>query len=188
MTEESILRLLPVEKLKQFRHSSDPDDHFLIWRYRQHLVDTSEVWVWISLIETTLARSLSNELTTAFGSNWLNSQEFKKTLGSDIEVFRVKKGKLKASRLTLGFWTTLIQDNKEKALWVPTLNRAFVQGTSRKHIYKAAREIRLVRNKLAHHEILTKENIDALRNSIRNLAEALAEGFADFVFNVKPEA
>ena len=187
MDQIGVLRLLPQEKLRQFRHPSDPEDHDLIWRYRQHLVESSDVWVWISLIETALAKSLSYELANRFGQNWLNSPEFKKCMGSDIDAFRLKGGKLKLSRLTFGFWTTLIQDNKEKTFWVPTLNKAFIPGSSRKEIHKSAREIRLVRNKLAHHEILQKVAIEKLKVSIDFLANSLAEGFSEFVFLTKPE-
>lgn len=188
MDDLSIRRLLPGEKLRQFRHPSDPDDADLIWRYRQHLVETSDVWVWISLIETALAQALSLELVAKYGSNWLNAPDFRKSIGTDLEAFRTKDKKLKLSRLTFGFWTTLIQDNKEKAFWVPSLNKAFVGGANRRLIYKAAREIRLVRNKLAHHEVLNKEVIEKLRTTIGFLAESLAEGFSEYVFKIKPEA
>ncbi|MFM6977956.1 MAG: hypothetical protein ACKOWR_04510 [Micrococcales bacterium] len=188
MNDANILNLLPLEKLKQFRHPSDPDDVNLIWRYRHHLGEISEVWTWINLIETALARRISQQLESKYGQGWLNSKDFRKTLGRDLDAFQVVKGKLKRNRLTFGFWTTLIQDNKEKALWVPTLNQAFVPGTNRKAIYKAAREIRLVRNKVAHHELLEEFQIESLRQAISSLAVALAPGFPEYIFFSTPKA
>lgn len=176
----AIQSLIPKERLRRFRHPSDPGDVALLFRYRNHLVESSEIWVWINLVETALATSLKRELAHLYGPGWLKNPQFRKALGNDLSAF-IRNGAVKQSRLTFGFWTMLLQDNREKTLWVPALHKGFVAGTNRSQIYKHARDIRLIRNKLAHHELLPDESREDLKQAIRGLSNALADGFAEFV-------
>lgn len=180
MLNEPFIRLIPYEKLQQFEHPSDPSNSQILSRYRRHLVETSEIWVWINLVETALATSMSRELETSFGNDWLNNPEFRRIMGSDLDAFADKQ-KRKSANLTFGFWTMLLQDNREKDLWVPLLHKAFTTGTSRKNVYKHARTIRKIRNKIAHHDLLPENHQAILKDAVRKICDAFEPGFAEYV-------
>ena len=174
--------MIPPEKLALFRHPSDPDNAGLFSRYRNHLLKTSEAWVWINLVENALAQSLKIELSLAFGVDWAANPELLAILGADAKAFAAG-GILRPNRLTFGFWAMLLEDNKEKALWVPFLHKAFQKGTNRKIIYRCSREIREYRNRMAHHELITKGELPALAAEIQVLCEQLDPKFSDYVLN-----
>lgn len=65
------------------------------------------------------------------------------------------------SELTLGFWTKLINRDYEKSLWVPHLYKAFphLQKPDRKTVFDRFDSIRLLRNRIAHHEKIITRNL-----------------------------
>lgn len=60
-------------------------------------------------------------------------------------------GKIVAE-LMFGFWTSLFESKFEKFVWVPYLHLAFPDGTDRTQLADTLRDIREVRNRIAHHE------------------------------------
>lgn len=64
---------------------------------------------------------------------------------------QAEPGKIIAE-LSFAFWTRLTETRYEKQFWVPYLHRAFPEGTNRAVLHNRLRNIRLLRNRIAHHE------------------------------------
>lgn len=81
------------------------------------------------------------------------------------------------AELNLGFWTSLVSTKYEKLLWVPHLHKTFPNATrskadkhgnlctvklDRKDIHSRLEDIRLLRNRIAHHESILKLDLEKL--------------------------
>lgn len=58
------------------------------------------------------------------------------------------------SNLTLGFWTHMTDRSHERALWIPSIHKAWPRGTLRNNVNNRIARINKVRNCVAHHEHL----------------------------------
>lgn len=65
------------------------------------------------------------------------------------------------AELAFGFWRYLSTSAHEKTLWVPFLHAAFPPGTSRQAVDAAAGRLHELRNRVAHHEPLLREDLQA---------------------------
>jgi hypothetical protein len=65
------------------------------------------------------------------------------------------------SELTFGFWTKLLSREYEKSLWVPHLYRAFpyLKKPDRGIVCSRFDSIKLLRNKIAHHEKIVSRDL-----------------------------
>ncbi|RKR76583.1 Abi-like protein [Frondihabitans australicus] len=81
------------------------------------------------------------------------------------------------AELSFGFWTQLTSDRHEKSLWVPYLHRAYPAGTSRHAVRDALEELRVVRNRIAHHEHLLRGG-ELHRRRLLDQVRRLSEGAA----------
>ena len=65
------------------------------------------------------------------------------------------------SELTFGFWTALIGREYEKTLWVPYLRKAFphLYKPDRIKVFDRLESIRVLRNRIAHHEKILSRNL-----------------------------
>lgn len=73
---------------------------------------------------------------------------------------RATAGKVVAE-LNFGFWRYLSSSAHEKTLWVPLLHHAFPQRTKRTDIDARVGRLHAVRNRVAHHEPLLQEDLEA---------------------------
>ena len=78
------------------------------------------------------------------------------------------------AELMFGFWSYLTDSLHEKTLWVPALHEAFVPGADRARIHGAMRDLRDIRNRVAHHESVFDQHPENLRRSIVYVARNLS--------------
>lgn len=62
------------------------------------------------------------------------------------------------AELELGFWWTLLSDEYNRSLWQPTLQNVFPLAR-RERLHSAIDRIRVLRNRIAHHEPLIHHNL-----------------------------
>ncbi len=63
--------------------------------------------------------------------------------------------------LNFGFWRYLSSSAHEKTLWVPLLHHAFPSATNRAEVDRKVGRLHAVRNRVAHHEPLLREDLPA---------------------------
>jgi hypothetical protein len=76
------------------------------------------------------------------------------------------------SELSLGFWSSLFKRQYEDPLWRKTLGAAFphVGGSlTRGQVFQRLDKIRLLRNRIGHHEQIIKYNLNDYYNEIIEL-------------------
>ena len=56
------------------------------------------------------------------------------------------------AELPLGFWSSLLGNDYNRRLWQPCLRTAFDGPVRRTHLHAELNDLRLLRNRIAHHE------------------------------------
>ena len=65
------------------------------------------------------------------------------------------------AELNFGFWRYLSSSAHEKTLWVPLLHHAFPSATNRAEVDRKVGRLHALRNRIAHHEPLLREDLPA---------------------------
>jgi hypothetical protein len=117
--------------------------------------------------EVGLRNRVNNGLTSRFGSEWWNTQEFNVIIDADrrrdLEIVygRIRNRRLPlvtgqiVAGLSFGFWVGLLDGRYNPPLWGKHLRTAFPNlptTRSRKSLQKAASRVAWVRNRISHHE------------------------------------
>jgi len=144
----------------------------------------------LHILEVALRNSLHNAMTQNFGEIWyendaiiygnlkLKLQKAKADLTAEAREHT--SGRI-ISVLTLGFWTGLMSPEYEN-LWRSTLYTAFTKedgtGFARKEITRQLTPIRVLRNRIAHHEPIIYWNLHKHYNSILALTRCISKDAA----------
>jgi len=120
----------------------------------------------IQILEIVLRNSIHNRLILAFGESW---HEYCLTGSEQNMLVKAKRGLLWAHQpitslhivacLNFGFWISLLARPHENDLWRKHLCHAFPYAPKplrRKQIHGPLHKMRLLRNRIAHHESLLK--------------------------------
>lgn len=65
------------------------------------------------------------------------------------------------AELMFGFWRYLSVSAHHHPLWIPYLHSAFAPGTSRRDVDRRVKQLHLLRNRIAHHELVLRHNTAA---------------------------
>lgn len=128
----------------------------------------------LSICEVVIRNAAADALALRYGVNWPSSPAFRGSLrqkGRDALDAAVRKhpatGKVIAE-LSFGFWQQLFTSAFDGALWkpylyavLPRLPRVLTVQAARAHIFTELEALRVVRNRIAHHEPLLVENVPA---------------------------
>lgn len=86
------------------------------------------------------------------------------------------------SNLSFGFWVSLLYPNYEIKVWRPALRNAFPsnQKITRKEIHQKLEIIKLVRNRIAHHEFILNHDLESYHKSIYDILKYLSPELIDW--------
>lgn len=133
--------------------------------YAWNAIISAALYVPLQGLEVTLRNALHRELTQRFGVHWydrlspsLSNPSQNLIAGAKSTVTNSRKP-LTPSRviaeLSFGFWVTLLSGKYHNPLWTPALYKAFPHlppRVPRKHVHQPLDYLRLLRNRIAHHE------------------------------------
>lgn len=154
-------------------------------------------------LEVTLRNAMHRELAKKYGPSWYDNPETGLDSGA---LTRVSDAKLKllrggheaeASRLvaslSFGFWVSLAgpggrpvsgrKADYQKTLWRPALRRAFLhrEKLTRKQAHGPLNELRVLRNRIAHHEPIFNRNLSGDYKRILELVGWMSPGTATWI-------
>jgi len=143
-------------------------------------------------VEITLRNAVNTELQQKFGENWFDAL-FEKWLllqQSQIQtakkqVLRGKESEVKASdiiaELNFGFWVALFAGRYDVPLWHTSLHKVFCKTVKRKAVYQKLARLRILRNRIAHHEPILDHNLQSDYQDIMELLTAISPDVAKWV-------
>jgi hypothetical protein len=85
------------------------------------------------------------------------------------------------ANLSFGFWRYLSSSAHEISLWRPYLHHAFLPGTSRKFVDSRVGDLHYVRNRIAHHESLLREDISHISKRLHELAGVISPHLSQYI-------
>jgi hypothetical protein len=89
--------------------------------------------------------------------------------GGGVEIH----GKVVAE-LTFGFWWSLLADEYNRRLWQPCLRSAFDGSVRRAQLHAELNELRLLRNRIAHHEPIHGRDLAGSYERLVDVAERIS--------------
>lgn len=144
-------------------------------------------------LEISLRNNFHLAIAKTYGEQWFLKQDLIK--GSNRKEFVnlakiadvISKSKSTAtnviiSNLSFGFWVSLLYPNYEIELWRPCLRNIFPHENkiTRKEIHQKLEGIKLIRNRIAHHEFILKHNLNLHHKTIYEILNYLSPELADW--------
>lgn len=159
------------------------------WRlYMWNIEICAAFYPLLHFVEITLRNALHRELSVRFGrADWwsvapLNEhgQRLVKEAEEKVSAPRSpQKAEDLITKLTFGFWVSLVSQTYDRALWVPTLHRAFPHYRGRRDaLHAELRDVLRLRNRVMHHEPIYRCNLQADHDIICRLLSYMSPGMA----------
>jgi hypothetical protein len=148
----------------------------------------------LHFVEITLRNGLHRELSIHFDrTDWwsvapLNEhgQRLVKEAREKISTPRSTQGNERLmTKLTFGFWVSLVSQTYDRALWVPSLHRAFPHyGRRRDVLHAELRETLRLRNRVMHHEPIYRCDLQTDHDIIYRVLGYMSPGLSTVVRHV----
>jgi hypothetical protein len=145
--------------------------------YFTSLKAAMELWPLLSLIELSVRNTFSGALVGAFGIEF-----FQTDLGiltsKHLKRFpwfhhpeRASNPNDVISSLTMGFWTDLTGKRYESRIWAPILVKSLQlpSDVSRERFSHRLRHATIIRNRIAHHESISKQRFTNAQSDLEEL-------------------
>jgi hypothetical protein len=142
-------------------------------RWFKDLENSVNHWIVITHVELFTRNKMANALLEKWGVRFftdgagrLSKRDVEKLNRVDSGLRTKDDGEVPVSkvieRLSFGFWSQLVTKRYESSLWAPVLRNCFTSKapTKRAEIETAYRESVEIRNRIAHHETLSKPRFD----------------------------
>lgn len=166
---EALTRAISIDRISTYLRFSGGDLPRAIQLYERNTLLSETLYSVLQGLEVTVRNSMHNALTGAFGSDWYDQAPLGENERSRIRearrtIARNKKvetpGRI-VSELTFGFWVSMTSRRYAASLWIPYLHRAFPnKRLSHKLAHNRLNQIRLLRNRIAHHECILGRDLD----------------------------
>ena len=146
-------------------------DHAKAFAEYQRNIELAEVFYGVlQWTEVILRNALHNQLATYLGVNWYRSGPFdsfeQETLNNAVKALFKRKPAWQSgdliAELSFGFWTGILHKNYDVRLWRTCLFLVFKNGgkpPSRQVVFSAFNDLRLLRNRIMHHEPILRWNL-----------------------------
>ncbi len=178
----SLEAVLSVERLTNYLSIAHGDRKKAIQLYLWNAELNGALQIPIHIVEVAVRNTIHQELSKAFGPTWYDNhacpikpslrqvvQDVKDTLvaeGKPVIPPRIVAG------LTMAFWVFLLSKRYETPLWRSHLYNAFPNSPkpfSRSQARRSLEHIRLLRNRVAHHEPILGKSPDQTHMLILNV-------------------
>ena len=130
---------------------------------------SSALWVHIVAFEITLRTFIHQSLSKTYGSPkwWRNANLLNNRDSNEVSKIRLRlerRGKVPSddliiSNLSLSFWIELLSKRYHQKIWNKLLKYFPVYPGRREEFHRKAREIRNLRNSIAHHGPILRRNL-----------------------------
>ena len=161
---QDLLQCLSKRRLHPYLRASNGDLRAALGLYQHNLLWSARLWIYMHLLEVGLRNRVDEMLCNLHGADWLmperallRPREIEKVLEAEAKLESLNKAITRdgvIAELNFGFWAFLFSrkyDDGVRAFWRRALHRLF-PGQPRRQVHDTLQKIRLLRNRLAHHE------------------------------------
>ena len=172
-----IANAISIDRFQTYLRARDHDAQRAFALYEWNARVCGSLYVPMQILEIALRNAFHRELSVKFGTDWPTLPAFR---GINIGLHKkvdqaenqVRSGKRvvtvprTVAALSFGVWTSMLSTHLEHSIWVPALHRAFPGYTvsttrliTRGIAAQRFNDIRLFRNRVAHHEPIFSRNL-----------------------------
>ncbi len=173
---EEVYNIFPLHRFDIYLNESGQNYVRALRLYAWNIEISAALLGGLHILEVTLSNSIMQQLTKSeMKLDWWNTPKILfpdslKIINSSKTKFQPNskgRSELLVPEVGFGFWIGLFAKRYHQNLWGPYLRRALpnYSGT-RANIHGELEEIRLLRNRIAHHETVFNKNIAELHYSI----------------------
>lgn len=187
---DEMIKLLSVPRLSTYTDACGGDMKLALELYQWNLEVSGTLFTSIHYFEVALRNSMDSQLAKTFGTPqtpWYDQESIGLNGGTRGKLSSAKRtiadtgrpiapGRVVAE-LALGFWWSLLADGYNRSLWGPALKNAFTNAR-RETLHTEINAIRLLRNRIAHHEPLIHHDLGAEYTRILDTAERITPRLA----------
>lgn len=183
-----IRRAFSVPRMRPYLAMTGENDRQAVALYWWNIEVSAAFYGPLHCLEIALRNALHDQLTITYGrTDWWASAPL-----TDHGLRLVRDAESKCRRrgltpptaddvvaeLSFGFWVSLLSNNRgssyDRNLWHPTLHRAFPRYSgSRARLHEAFETMRLLRNRIMHHEPIHHRDLAADHRKLYRLLEAI---------------
>lgn len=185
--------ILSLERLQRYLDAANGDRSLAYQLYALNTAVSESLYSSMQMLEVALRNRFHAKLSAAYGDAWFDelaviTDVFQRNQISEakINLLREKKplqpGRVVAS-LSFGFWTACLGRRYED-MWRRTLRDAFEHAPSalrRKSLNTPLTQIRLLRNRIAHHEPILRFNLPDRYAKISEITRWLSPSASEWV-------
>lgn len=154
-------------------------------------------------LEITLRNAMNRQLAEEYTQKWYDNSDAKLDQYACRQVKSVRSKLIKRysrveasqiiANLSFGFWVSLVgpggrrdencRSNYEVTLWRPALRRAFpyTEPLLRKEVHQKLERLRILRNRIAHHEPIFARDLEKDHQDIFDLANLICPAAAGWI-------
>lgn len=155
---EELEQYLSKARLMPYLNLANNNKEKAIDLYKDNIEMSKSFYTLLSYFEIFLRNKIDTTLIKHISKDWFKKIQWKnkhKELIEKVENF--EKDDL-MSNLSLGFWVYMFDKSYENTLWtVGNLNKLFSKKVKRCDIFKKLNDIRILRNRISHYEIIIKD-------------------------------
>lgn len=159
----SLERSISTDRLSRYLRAVGGDRAKSIEMYLWNIALSESLYGPIHHAEVTVRNALYQQMLNTHGANWFDSVVLAPHM--DLMLTEAKDSLVRAGKpvtdprlvaeLNFGFWLSLLARRFETSLWIPCLRHSFSarpRHMLRNDVYQRLNKIRLLRNRIAHHE------------------------------------
>lgn len=166
---DALTRSISIDRISTYLKFSGGDLPRAIQLYERNTLLSETLYSVLQGLEIAVRNSMHATLTDVYGRDWYDRAPLAKFERARIRdarrtITRNKKAETPGrivSELTFGFWVSMTARRYAASLWVPHLHRAFPnKRLSHKLAHSRLNQVRLLRNRIAHHECILRRDLD----------------------------
>jgi Abi-like protein len=191
--EQQLDQALSLERFQRYLDVTQANKGQAFALYAFNMQVSEALYIPIHMLEVAMRNRFHTVLSAQYGENWfehphvsLSETQIQQLENAKNDLMRegkeVKSGRMIAA-LTFGFWTSLLSSDAEN-LWQQVLHRSARhesgKGLRRKDLSKPLLPIRVLRNRISHHEPVFHWNLPRHYASIQDITRWLSPIAADW--------
>jgi hypothetical protein len=140
-------------------------------------------------VEIALRTVIDITASRVLGNDWLNTTLFSPKTQATLSQAISRAGGAQATHdkvvaeLSLGFWCSLLTDTYDHVLWRTSLQYAFDGSVRRKRLFADINQIRILRNRAAHHESLLRYDLKREYDRIVSVANRISPELSNHIIS-----
>lgn len=196
-TKRALQQGFSLERLQRYMGEANDDEDLALALHTWNVHIGAALLLPLQTVELCLRNALHRELSKGFGEAWFFNPDIRLAHFSSGKIAKAKE-KIEDRRieatpprmvaeLSLGFWVALLgrSNSYHDRLWVPYLHKAFqdeqAQALSREQVHNDFDYLRILRNRISHHEPIFHRHLEADYATILRVCAWMDEDVAAWV-------